>query len=56
MEHAIAVLQNALEICEANEPINRALGDIAQADLERDVAKQCREAIAQLGRDDALPA
>jgi hypothetical protein len=48
MNHVIAVLQNALDTAENNEPINRAAGNLAQADLERDVAAECRQAIAQL--------
>ncbi|MEO6711419.1 MAG: pilin [Planctomycetota bacterium] len=47
-DHAIASLQTTLEVCEANEPINRASGNEEQADLERDVAADCRQAIAKL--------
>lgn len=48
MEHAVAVLQVALDTCETNEPINRAEGNLAQAELERETAEQCRKAIAML--------
>lgn len=32
--HSIAILTAALETCQTNEPINRAAGNIDQADLE----------------------
>jgi len=48
MEHAIAVLQMSIDTCETNEPINRAAGNDAQADLEAATAEQCRRAIAVL--------
>lgn len=36
MTHAIAELEIALDVRKTNEPINRASGDIAQADLEKE--------------------
>ncbi|MDR1708599.1 MAG: hypothetical protein LBS70_02645, partial [Candidatus Accumulibacter sp.] len=46
--HAIASLKTALNAVETNEPINRAEGNIAQADLEAEVAGSIREAVAIL--------
>lgn len=48
MHHAIAYLQQSLDVLEANEPISRAEGNIAQADLERDSANEIRDAIGIL--------
>lgn len=47
--HAIATLQNALWTVVNNEPINRAEGNIAQADLEAEAAASFRDALAKLG-------
>jgi len=47
--HAIATLQNALETVTNNEPINRAEGNIAQADLEVEAAASFRDALEKLG-------
>ncbi|GAB4059117.1 SNF2-related protein [Uliginosibacterium sediminicola] len=41
-------LQKALEVVETNEPINRARGDVEQADLEAASAASFRKAIAVL--------
>lgn len=48
MTHAIAELQARLETLKTNEPINRAEGNIAQADLERDAIADILEAISIL--------
>jgi len=48
MQAAIAQLKIALEAVETNEPINRAAGNIAQADLEFENAADFRQAIAML--------
>jgi len=45
---AISELTRALEIAETNEPINRAEGNTAQADLEAANAVDFRAAIAML--------
>lgn len=46
--HAVASLEVALSVVQTNEPINRARGDIEQADLERDVAESVVEALEVL--------
>ena len=43
--HAIAALEQALETAETNAPINAADGNTAQAALERDVARDIRDAL-----------
>lgn len=48
MNAAQSLLQNAIEVMETNEPINRAEGHIAQADLEADNAQEYRDALATL--------
>jgi hypothetical protein len=48
MKAAIAVLENALEVVEKNEPINRAEGNTEQADLEAGNAEEFRAAICTL--------
>lgn len=47
--HAMVTLHVALEVAENNEPINRAEGNIEQADAEAAVAASIREALATLG-------
>lgn len=47
--HAIATLLNALDTVEHNEPIHRAEGSIAQADLEVEAAASFRAALDTLG-------
>lgn len=53
--HAVASLEASLAVVENNAPINRAEGDILQADLETDTAKSIREAIATLTEADYAP-
>lgn len=48
MTHAIVTLRAALDTVTTNEPINRAEGNIAQADLELEVASDLRTAICIL--------
>ena len=48
MKHAIAILKDALHTAETNEPINQKEGQVAQADLERVTAAECRQAISIL--------
>jgi len=48
MNAAIAELTNALATAETNEPINRAAGNAAQADLEAKNAADYRQALAVL--------
>jgi hypothetical protein len=48
MKAAISVLANALETAETNEPINRAAGQVDQADLEAANAAGFRQALAVL--------
>ena len=43
--HAITELEIALDVRVTNEPINRARGDLAQADLEKDSATEFRRAL-----------
>ena len=43
--HAITILEQALEVAETNEPINRASGNFAQADLELEVADDINAAL-----------
>lgn len=45
MQAAISQLEIYLEILETNEPINRAEGKFAQADLEKQNAIEVREAL-----------
>lgn len=46
--HALATLNNALEVVENNYPINVARGNLAQAELEKEVAASIKEAIGVL--------
>ena len=46
--HAFIVLEQALDVAETNEPINRASGLIDQADLELEVAADINKALACL--------
>lgn len=48
MKAAISILENALEVVETNEPINRAAGNIEQADLEIENAQEFRQALGVL--------
>lgn len=48
MQAAIVELEQALETAETNEPINRAEGNIEQADLEAANAIEFRHALAAL--------
>lgn len=48
MQAAITELEIALETLEINEPINRAEGNTAQADLEGSRAAEIRQALAVL--------
>lgn len=52
---AVAVLEQSLAVVEGNEPINRAEGDIAQAQLEAETAASIREAITALTEADYVP-
>lgn len=45
MDAAIATLEISLSVLETNEPINRARGDVDQADLEAESAAQTRKAL-----------
>ncbi len=53
--HAVATLQQALDVAQTNEPINRAEGNTEQADLETEVAASIKEAIAILTEGDYEP-
>lgn len=53
--HAVATLQQALDVSQTNEPINRAEGNTEQADLEAEVAASIKEAIAILTEGDYEP-
>jgi hypothetical protein len=48
MKAAIAELEIALETMETNEPINRAEGNVEQADMEAVNAADYRQALAVL--------
>jgi hypothetical protein len=48
--HSIAALTANLHTVKTNEPLSRKKGDIAQADLQRDEAKEFRSAIKFLGK------
>ncbi|UUB23336.1 hypothetical protein [Pseudomonas phage ZCPA1] len=45
MNHAIAHLDIAAQIAEHNAPISEAQGEAAQAELQHQVAADCREAL-----------
>jgi hypothetical protein len=53
--HAVAALQQALDVAKTNEPINRADGNTEQANLEAEVAASIEEAIAILTEGDYEP-
>ncbi len=55
MKAAITTLEIALEVMEANEPINRNEGNIKQADLEAKNSADIRQALAVLRAADAGP-
>lgn len=48
MQAAISQLEIYLNVLETNEPINRAEGDIPQADLEKKNAEEIRQALKLL--------
>lgn len=48
MNHAITHLEITASIAENNAPISDQLGEHEQADLQREVASDCRDAIEQL--------
>ncbi len=48
MNYAITQLEIALEVAENNAPIQEADGNLEQAALNRQVAKDCKEAIKAL--------
>ena len=48
MKTAIVVLEEALNVCVANEPINRKEGNVEQADAEAVSAAGIRQALAIL--------
>lgn len=48
MKQATAELQRSAEIAEHNQPYSEAAGDHTQAELQRNTATECREAIEQL--------
>lgn len=52
---AVAALEQSLGVVETNEPINRANGNDAQAQLEVDTADSIREAITALTEADFAP-
>jgi hypothetical protein len=45
LNHAIWILEQAKKTAETNEPINRAAGNIAQADSELSTSAECADAI-----------
>lgn len=48
MNQAIAQLEQAAQVAEHNLPYSEQAGDTAQADLQRSVSAECRQAIEQL--------
>ncbi len=50
-DHAIAHLEQDVEVAETNAPIYEAAGDLAQASLCRQVAVHARDAIHHLSED-----
>lgn len=48
MNHAAAHLEMAAEVAEHNAPISAAEGNQDQAELQREVAHDCRDAIELL--------
>lgn len=48
MNHAITQLAQAAQVAEHNLPYSEKAGDTAQADLQRSVSAECRQAIEQL--------
>lgn len=48
MKAVASVLTAQLEVVTTNEPINRELGNIDQANLEAETAKELREAISEI--------
>lgn len=48
MKHAIQILEKTLQVMETNEPINRENGNLDQAQLEADTAKDLRTALTFL--------
>lgn len=48
MTNAIVALQMRLQVLETNEPVNRAEGNVDQADYERDAIAEIKQAIAVL--------
>lgn len=48
MQASINQLKLSLEVCETNEPINRAAGKVEQAELEAQNAADFRQALAVL--------
>lgn len=55
VELAVAALEQSLSVVETNEPINRAEGNIEQAQLEAETAESIREAITVLTKDETPP-
>lgn len=53
MSHAIAQLGIAAEVAEHNLPYSLQAGDTAQAELQQEVASDCRQAIEQLQNQDS---
>ena len=48
MKQAIAELERSAQVAEHNLPYSEQAGDTAQADLQRSVSAECRQAIEQL--------
>lgn len=53
MNHAIAQLGIAAEVAEHNLPYSLQAGDTVQAELQQEVASDCRQAIEQLQNQDS---
>lgn len=48
MKHAICELERSAQVAEHNLPYSEAAGDTDQAELQRSVATECRQAIEQM--------
>ena len=48
MDKARSVLEGAAEVAENNRPYSLASGDFAQAELQQQVADECRQVLGQL--------
>ena len=48
MDNARTILEQAAEVAEHNRPRSLASGDYAQAELQQQIANECRQVLEQL--------